>query len=128
MKFPTNQGVREVQGRKALARSCYADYLKNSQEKHGHKVMTVNTDLNPPLSSQGIIRPRDEVEKVAPRPEHLEKKLRVRKYLESGIKNELITFLSKILDIFAWSQADMIRIDLELTCHRLNIDSKEKNQ
>ena len=67
------------------------------------------------------------MEKIIPRPEQPKKKLRVEKYLESGIKNEFITLLSNNLDIFAWSQADMVEIDPELTCHMLNIDPKEKN-
>jgi len=126
MKFPTEHGVGEVVGTQAIARSCYANYLKESQDKDVHKVMMIDSDFDPRLPSREEIGPGDEVEEVAPDPKQPEKKLKIGKYLESGTKSNLITLLSNSLDIFAWSQSDMTGIDPQIACHRLNINPKEK--
>ena len=48
--------------------------------------MTMSTDLNPRLLSRGIIGPGYEVDEVSPRLGQPEKKLKVKKYLESSTK------------------------------------------
>lgn len=39
---------------------------------------------------------------------------------------QVIDFLMKNLDVFAWSHEDMIGIDLEVAYYRLNIDPSRK--
>ena len=102
------------------------EYLKNSQNNATQKVMVIITDFDPRLPSRDVMKPGHEIEEIAPDPNQPLKKLRIRKYLELGEKSKLSNLLSKNLDIFAWSQADMIGIDPELACHRLNIDPKER--
>ena len=43
--------------------------------------------------------------------------------LETTVKKALIAFLRKNQDVFAWSHKDMVGIDLDINCHKLNIDS-----
>lgn len=88
-KFPTDQGVGEAQGTQALARSCYADFFKTSQDKQCHKVTLVSTNLDPCLPRREAISPRDDVEEVAPDLEQPEKNFKVEKYHELGTKKKL---------------------------------------
>lgn len=75
MKFPTDQGVGEVQGTQALTRSCYTDYLKDGQDKQTHKGMMIDINLDPCLLSRGATGTGDEVEEVVQDPEQPKKKL-----------------------------------------------------
>lgn len=46
--------------------------------------------------------------------------------LTSEMRDEVIQFLKANLDVFAWSHEDMVGIDPEIACHRLNIDPTKK--
>ena len=37
-------------------------------------------------------------------------------------KAELVNFLKANIDVFAWNAYDVLGIDLELACHRLNVN------
>ncbi|XP_074356266.1 uncharacterized protein LOC141695965 [Apium graveolens] len=54
------------------------------------------------------------------------KVLRIGSQLASKLKEGLSIFLLANLDVFAWSHSDMVGIDPEVMCHRLNIDLKHK--
>ncbi|XP_074376769.1 uncharacterized protein LOC141718283 [Apium graveolens] len=54
------------------------------------------------------------------------KVLRIGSQLAPRLKEGLSIFLLANLDVFAWSLSDMVGIDPEIMCHRLNIDPKHK--
>ncbi|XP_074322718.1 uncharacterized protein LOC141659690 [Apium graveolens] len=54
------------------------------------------------------------------------KVLRIGSQLTPRLKEGLSKFLLENLDVFAWSHSDMVGIDPEIMCHRLNIDPKHK--
>ncbi|XP_074336585.1 uncharacterized protein LOC141673742 [Apium graveolens] len=56
----------------------------------------------------------------------LSKVLRIGSQLAQKLKEGLSIFLLANLDVFAWSHSDMVGIDPEIMCHRLNIDPKHK--
>ena len=51
---------------------------------------------------------------------------KVGKELQSSLKDELVKFLKKNLDVFAWSHQDMLGIDGYVIKHCLNVDSMKK--
>ena len=51
---------------------------------------------------------------------------KVGKELQSSLKDELVKFLKKNLDVFAWSHEDMPGIDGDVIEHRLNVDPIKK--
>ena len=51
---------------------------------------------------------------------------KVGKELQSSLKDELVKFLKKNLDVFAWSHEDIPRIDGDVIEHRLNVDPIKK--
>ncbi|XP_074327404.1 uncharacterized protein LOC141665323 [Apium graveolens] len=54
------------------------------------------------------------------------KVLRIGSNLSPDLREDLAHFLKENLDVFAWSHSDMIGIDPNVMCHRLNLDPKKK--
>ena len=54
------------------------------------------------------------------------KTTKVGKELQQSLKDELVKFLKKNLDIFAWSHEDMSGIDKRVIVHSLNVNPKKK--
>ncbi|XP_074328488.1 uncharacterized protein LOC141666400 [Apium graveolens] len=54
------------------------------------------------------------------------KVLRIYSSLSPDLREDLARFLRRNLDVFAWSHSDMIGIDPNVMCHRLNLDPKKK--
>ncbi|KAL8102954.1 hypothetical protein AgCh_027474 [Apium graveolens] len=46
--------------------------------------------------------------------------------LSPDLREDLARFLRRNLDVFTWSHSDMIGIDPNVMCHRLNLDPKKK--
>ena len=46
--------------------------------------------------------------------------------LNSTLKDKIVVFLKKNLDIFAWTYEDMLGIDNKVIEHRLNVDPTRK--
>ena len=51
---------------------------------------------------------------------------RIKTSIEEKTKQDLVQFLKKSTDVFAWSHEDMPRIDPHLITHRLNVSSSYK--
>ena len=56
----------------------------------------------------------------------LSKTTKVRKELQQTLKDELVKFFKKNLDVFAWSKEDMLGIDKQVIEHSLNVDPTKK--
>ena len=65
-------------------------------------IQTDKSDLDPRLPNKNYVGPGDDVELVVPNNAQPEKGLQVGKFLNEGIKAELISLLARNLDIFAW--------------------------
>ena len=48
--------------------------------------------------------------------------VKICKCLSSELAEQLVGFLKKNQDVFAWTHADMVGIHPNIMCHRLNID------
>lgn len=48
----------------------------------------------------------------------------IRTELPSNEKEELVSFLNRNLDVFAWSTYEELGVDLEFICHSLNVNPK----
>ena len=54
------------------------------------------------------------------------KTLKIGVKLQEPVRAEMIAFLRSNLDIFAWQHSDMVGIDPNVICHRLNIDTTKR--
>ena len=57
---------------------------------------------------------------------NLEKITRIRTSIEEKTKQDLVQFLRKSIDIFAWSHEDMPGIDPSVITHQLNVHPSSK--
>ncbi|XP_022897827.1 uncharacterized protein LOC111411539 [Olea europaea var. sylvestris] len=55
-------------------------------------------------------------------PEDPTQVLRIGKALPPGMKEEMMNFLKRNLDVFTWKHEDMLGIDPRISCHHLNIN------
>ena len=94
VKFPTEQGVREIKGDQVLARECYQAVLA-SKENH-----TWTTEEKTPE----IIENLETIELVEGSPE---KMTQIGTNLSPEMREGVVNFLKDNLDVFAWSHEVM---------------------
>ena len=111
VKFPTEHGVGQVQRDQLAARECYLAMLAMDEQ-----VQTMNIE-----EKRIVAEPIEALESIPLDEHNLERYTRVRADLEKKNKKDLIQFLKKNIDVFAWSHEDMPGIDPSVITHRLNI-------
>ena len=72
------------------------------------------------------LKPMEEAKHIELMEGNLSKTTKVGKALQPSLKDELVKFLKKNLDVFAWSHQDMPGIDGYVINHCLNVDSMKK--
>ena len=72
-------------------------------------------------------KPMKEAENVLLVEGDLSKTTKVGKELQQTLKDELVKFLKKNLDVSAWSHEDMPGIDRQVIEHSLNVDPIKKS-
>ena len=98
VKFLTPHRTGEIIRDQLLARECY-QMVQASKENH-----TWMVEEEPP-------KPMDEAKNVVLIEGDLSKTIKVGKELQQTLKDELVRYLKKNLDVFAWSHEDMPKID-----------------
>ena len=116
VKFPTNYGIGQVQGDQLAARECYLAIL--AMDKH---MWTMN------IKEIRVIAESTKVlEDIPLEEDNPEKFTRIGTSMEEKTKQDLIQFLRKSIDIFAWSNEDMPGIDPSVITHQLNVYPSSK--
>jgi hypothetical protein len=110
MKFPTEEGIGEVRGNQLAARKCYNISMKASD----------TTNLTVASVSEARGEPAEPVEEVSVGEG---KVLQIGTYLNAEVRDSLIDFLRRNVDVFAWSHEDMPGINPEKIVHVLNVNS-----
>ncbi|XP_074355952.1 uncharacterized protein LOC141695617 [Apium graveolens] len=84
-------------------------------------------DLDPriPMPTEKMGPAEDAIE-ISVDEKDLSKVLRIGSQLAPKLKEGLSIFRLVNLDVFAWSHSEMVGIDPEIMCHRLNINPKHK--
>ena len=111
VKFPTECGVRQVQGDQLTVRECYLAMLAMDEQ-----VQTMNIE-----EKKIVVEPTEALENIPLDESNLERYTRVGADLEEKNKKDHVQFLKKNIDVFAWSHEDMPGIDPSVITHRLNI-------
>ena len=78
------------------------------------------------MVKEKLPKPMEEMENIDLVEGDPSKTTKIRKELQSYLKDELVKFLKKNLDVFAWSYEDMPGIDGNVTEHCLNVDLMKK--
>ena len=116
IKFPTECGVGQVQGDQLAARECYLTMLAMDEQ-----VQTMNIE-----EKRVMAEPTKAMEDVFLDENNPERCTRVGVDLEEKTKKDLVRFLKKSIDVFAWSHEDMLGIDSSVITHRLNVCPSSK--
>ena len=115
VKFPTENGVGMVRGDQRVARECYMASMKHKEIDSIHMdELDMRNELNTrPMPSEDL-----EPVQLNDQPEHL---AYIRSKLVEDVKDLLILFLKKNVEVFAWKQEDMGGIDPTVITHKLNV-------
>ena len=140
LKFPTPNGVEVIWGNPRVSQVCYAA----EQKRKRPDLETTPRKTEKKVSDQDS-RSQDSAElfwqsryitalgeKCEPTCEPMvtvcldeaspERCVEIGANLREPLRTELITCLKKNLNTFAWAAEDMPGIDINITCHELNID------
>jgi hypothetical protein len=113
MKFLTEGGIGEVRGDQLAARKCYNISMKASD----------TTNLTVASVSKARREPAELVEEVSVGEG---KVLQIGTYLNAEVRDSLIDFLRRNIEVFAWSHEDMPGISPEEIVHVLNVDPEAR--
>ena len=116
VKFPTYYGIGQVQGDQLAARECYLAML--SMDEH---MQTMNIE-----ERRVAAKPTKVLEDVPLDESNPKRFTRIGASMEEKTKQDLIQFLRKSIDVFAWSHKDMPRINPSVITHRLNVYPSSK--
>ena len=111
VKFPTEHGVREVQGDQLAARECYLAMLAMDEQTQAMNIE----------ERRIVAETTEALEEIPLDEDDPGKSSRIGADLEGKIKKGLKYFLRKNIDVFAWSHEDMPSIDPSVITHRLNV-------
>ena len=116
VKFPTEYGVGQVQGDQLAARECYLAML--SVDEH-MQTMAIE-------ERRVTAEPTEVLEDIPLEEGNLEKFTRIGTSMKENVRQDLVQFLRKSTDVFAWSHEDMPGIDPSVITHRLNVYPSSK--
>ena len=116
VKFPTKHGVGQVQGDQLAARECYLAMLAMDEQ-----VQTMNIE-----EKRMVAEPIEVLEDISLDEKNPKRCTKVGVDLEEKIKKDLVHFLRKNIDVFAWSHEDMPGIDPSVITHHLNVYPSSK--
>ena len=116
VKFPTEYGVVQVQGDQLVVRECYLAMLAMDDQ-----VQMMNIE-----ERRVMAEPIEALENISLDKNNLERCTRVEADLNEKTKQDLVRFLKKSIDVFAWSHEDMPGIDPSVITHRLNVYPSSK--
>ena len=110
VKFPTEYGIGKAQGDQLAARECYLAMMALDEQ-----VQTMSIE-----ERRVVVEPTEALEDVLLQ-EDPEKFTRIGTSMKEKARKDLIKFLRKSIDVFAWSHDDMPGIDPSVITHRLNV-------
>ena len=116
VKFLTDYEMGQVQGGQLATKECYLAMLV--MDKH---VQTMSIDKR-----KVTMEPIEQLEDVLLEKSYLEKFTRIVTSMVMKTKQDLVHFLKKSMDVFAWSHEDMLGIDPSVITHCLNVYTSSK--
>ena len=107
VKFPTEYGIGQAQGDQLAARECYLAML--ALDEH---VQTMRIE-----ERRIVVEPTEVLEDVLLQEDDPKKFTRIGTGMKEKTKQDLVQFLRKSIDVFAWSHEDMPEIDPSVIAH-----------
>ena len=105
-----------MQGDQLTARECYLAMLAVNEH-----MQTISIE-----ERRVVAEPTEVLEDILLEEGNPEKFTRIGTSMKEKTMQDLLQFLRKSIDIFAWSHEDMPGIDLSVNTHRLNVHPSSK--
>jgi hypothetical protein len=124
MKIPAAKGVITVRGNQQLARDIEQGVAPGQRNVHHVKLDMKPPPFKEPIRDKEKANAEEDCQvKKVPLDKHLHDKLvTIRVSLEEQEEKELLEFLIKNKDVFAWSTSDLRGVSRDIIEHRLDID------
>ncbi|VFQ70931.1 unnamed protein product [Cuscuta campestris] len=119
MKFYTPHGIGEERGDQRNARSCYLEAVKKMTRLF-ERIKVISQQVEKGEEKQRL-EPDSSTEEVQIDSAIPERGVRIGTGLPVEQKDAIIQVLTRYNSLFAWSVADMPRIDRSVICHRLSV-------
>ena len=116
VKFPTEYGIGQAQEDQLAVRECYLVMMVLDEQ-----VQTMSIK-----ERRFVTEPTEVLEDIPLKEGNPEKFIRIGTSMKEKAKKDLVQFLRKSIDIFAWSHDDMPRIDQSVITHKLNVYPSSK--
>ena len=116
VKFPTEYGIGQAQGDQLAARECYLAMLALDEHVQTMSIEEIRVVAEPTEVLEDVFLQQDDPEKLT----------RIGTSMKEKTKEDLVQFLRKNIDVFAWSHEDMPGIDPSVISHRLNVYPSSK--
>ena len=116
VKFPTEYGIGQAQGDQLAARECYLAMLALDEHVQTMSIEEIRVVAEPTEVLEDVLLQQDDPEKLT----------RIGTSMKEKTKEDLVQFLRKNIDVFAWSHEDMPGIDPSVISHRLNVYPSSK--
>ena len=116
VKFPIEYGLGQAQGDQLAARECYLAMLAMDKQ-----VQTMSIEKR-----RVVVEPTEVLESIPLDENNLEKFTRIGTSMKEKMKQDLVQFLRKSIDVFAWCHEDMSGIDPSVITHQLNVYPSSK--
>ncbi|KAL0360413.1 UNVERIFIED_CONTAM: hypothetical protein Sradi_3725800 [Sesamum radiatum] len=136
IKFPVDGGVCEVQANTLQARKCCVEAIKKGrkrgldetlrEEKHNKRGNDRVLGLEVKEDTLINVQLMNEFLTIELIPDDSEKVTKIGSKMKDDIREEVIKYLRKNKDIFAWSPQDLEGINPSVITHHLNLDPNVK--
>ncbi|KAK6145078.1 hypothetical protein DH2020_021898 [Rehmannia glutinosa] len=129
LKFVVGDKEGEVLGDVQAARKCYVEAVKKEEQKKSkRKMVELERETKPERVPDLLsVRPEEELMSVELVPRDAGKVTRVGTQLSSELTSEIICFLRKNTDVFAWTARDLQGVDPDQVTHHLNVDKEKRS-
>ena len=116
VKFPTKYGIGEVQRDQLAIRECYLVMLAMDEQMQMMNIEKRRT----------LVEPIEVLEDVSLDESNPKKFTKIGTSMKEKMKQDLIQFLKKNTNVFAWNHEDMPGIDPSVITHHLNVSPSYK--
>ena len=125
VKYPSGGQIKEILGDQALARQCMVATIQHKPEAkslaHGEKGLQQLKSSTLSIDKPAEDEKCEDLVKVVIG-DDLEKFFQIGFQLPYQEKEELIEFLKRNIDVFAWNAYEALGVDPEFICHHLKVN------
>ncbi|KAL0433991.1 UNVERIFIED_CONTAM: hypothetical protein Slati_2733400 [Sesamum latifolium] len=130
-------GVGEVQGDHLQSRKGYVETVRKGQNRNSDKVRqevppskkgkeAIAEEAPEGVETPAKVQPAEELLNIEVVPGRPDRTTRIGSHMNEKTKEEIIQYLQRNADIFAWAPQDLEGIDPNVITHHLNIDPSIK--